>query len=352
MGTQRQSAAVAVFWEPGFPAIEDCKVTQETLQQSLAGFAASFLNERDLIAQLDAQPFDLLITPYGSAFPKRAWNVLLKFLRAGGNWLNLGGIPLSRPALRVGGAWRVESHKTSYHKQLGITHSFPVKGNAVATYVDQELGSSLKADEIYELYVRLSSTNNEPDESGSDGPHEGIVKPIVLGLSVDGRPIAAPVIQIDRLLADFSGGRWMLANFRGSLNAKGLRTLAQIAAQGASRFEVRSEFACYREQETPSFSVRLSRPRGDVEKLARNDCRVEVRDQNDRVVSSVNVPLNVESKIAVGSFKLPETTKLPPGFHKVIARTSLNSTLESTSSYETTHTTGFWIYDEAPADTR
>ena len=37
--------------------------------------------------------------------------------------------------------------------------------------------AGFKADEVYELYVRLSSTNNEPDEAGSDGPHEGIVQP-------------------------------------------------------------------------------------------------------------------------------------------------------------------------------
>ena len=59
------------------------------------------------------------------------------------------------------------------------------------------------------------------------------------------RAIAAPVIQIDRLLADFAGGRWVFANFTGSLDAEALRVLAQRAAQGASRFEVKSEFACY-----------------------------------------------------------------------------------------------------------
>ena len=290
--TQQRSASVAVFWEPGFRAVQGCELTQETLRQALSGFAVSFLNEPELIAQLSVERFDLLITPYGSAFPKRAWNVLLKYLRGGGNWLNIGGVPFSRPVVRRGLQWELESPQATYHKLLGITHSFPVKTSAIARYdAEQELAPSLKPDEIYELYVRLSSSNNEPSEAGSDGPHEGVLVPLALGLNKDGRAIAAPVIQVDRLLADFAGGRWILANFSGSLDARGVGVLAQIAAQGASRFEVTSEFACYREQETPSFTVRLSRPKGDLEKLVRRECRFEVIDQKGVVVSTVNLPL-------------------------------------------------------------
>ncbi|HEX6648499.1 MAG TPA: hypothetical protein VF075_03135, partial [Pyrinomonadaceae bacterium] len=210
LGAQRPAPNIAIFWEPGFPAIQDCGVTREILQEALRN--ASFLTERELNDQLIIKHFDLLITPYGSAFPKRAWPQILKYLRMGGNWLNLGGIPLSRPVVRTGGQWRAESHQTTYHKALGITHSFPVRVNAITTYeAPNELKSGFKAQEIYELYVRLSSSNNEPAEAGSDGPHEGVVHPLVLGMNRDRRAIAAPVIQIDRLLAEFAGGRWVFA---------------------------------------------------------------------------------------------------------------------------------------------
>ena len=340
----QRSASVAVFWEGGFPSVQGCGVTEEILRQALSGFAVNFLNEQQLIAQLNRDRFDLLITPHGSAFPKRAWNALLKYLRGGGNWLNLGGVPLSRPVVRRGSEWRVESHKATYHKLLGITHSFPVKTAAIARYeAAQELAPSLKPDEIYELYVRLSSSNNEPSEAGSDGPHEGVLVPLALGLNQDGQAIAAPVVQVDRLLADFAGGRWMLANFSGSLDVRGVGVLAQIAAQGASRFEVTSEFASYREQERPSFSVRLSRPKGDLEKLARRECRFQVIDQKGGVVSSTSQSFDVKDKHAVASFKLPDSTKLSPGFYKVTANASLNSTTSSTEFYALAHTTGFWI---------
>ena len=96
LGAQSQSPSVALFWEPGFPAIDRGDYTLDALQQALNPFTITLVNERDLIAQLDTTRFNLLVTPYGSAFPKRAWPTMLKYLRAGGNWLNIGGIPLSR----------------------------------------------------------------------------------------------------------------------------------------------------------------------------------------------------------------------------------------------------------------
>jgi hypothetical protein len=327
LGTQTHSPAVAVFWEPGFPSIEGCNLT---LQQALKKFTITLLDEHGLLAQLDTKRFDLLVTPYGSAFPKRAWPAMLKYLRDGGNWLNIGGVPLSRPVVRAGTAWRAEPHQTTYHKQLGITHSFPVHASSykAANYV---LEGGLKADEVFELYVRLSSSNNEPDEAGSDGPHEGVVQPLATLVNSDGRPVAAPIIQIDRLAGEFAGGRWMLANFSGDIEPAAVADLAQRASQGASRLEVMSQFACYRQGERPALSVRINRPKGG---LALYSCSVEVSDSANRIVSRFNFALNAEMILKLG----PE--KLAPGLYTVRARATLNS-------YELTHTSGFWIYDEA-----
>ncbi len=336
LATQSKSPAVAVFWEPGFPSIQGCKVT---VQQALRKFNVTLLNEPGLIAQLDTNRFDLLVTPYGSAFSKRAWPAMLKYLRDGGNWLNIGGVPLSRPVVRAGTGWRAEPKQTTYHKQIGITHSFPVHTSSykVANYV---LEGGLKADKVYELYVRLSSSNNEPDEAGSDGPHEGVVQPLVMLVDNDSQQAAAPIIQIDRLLGDFAGGRWMLANFSGEVEPAAVADLAQRASQGASRFEVRSNFASYKPGETPIFSVELLRPKGDVEKLVSEDCTIELRNSPDRVISRLSVPLKAEGTKATGSIKLPENVKLTPGLYKLEARlTSRPNNL--------VHENGFWIYDEA-----
>src|SRR5262249_8323794 len=150
----------------------------------------------------------------------------------------------------------------TYHKRLGITHSFPVNASTYRTSRSL-LEETFKTDEAYELYVRLSSSNNEPDEAGSDGPHEGIVSPLVEIRDTDSRMLAAPVIQIDRLLGEFAGGRWVLANLSGIIEAPFIKVLAQRASQGASRFEVRTDFASYKPGETPTLSVELFRPKGD-----------------------------------------------------------------------------------------
>ncbi|HEV8430907.1 MAG TPA: beta-galactosidase [Pyrinomonadaceae bacterium] len=327
LGAQSQSASIGLFWEAGFPSIQGCDLTLETLQQALKEFAVTVLNERDLSAQLNTTRFDLLITPYGSAFPKRAWPAMLKYLRDGGNWLNIGGIPLSRPVVRTGTEWRAEPKQATFHKKLGITHSFPVNGHG------------LKPDENYALYVRLSSSNNEPDEAGSDGPHEGVVRPL-MPVFIENRMVAAPVIQVDRLLGEFAGGRWVLANLSRSIESWTITILAQRAAQGATRFEVRSDFASYKPGEVPTLSVELLRPKGDLQKLAIKDCSIEVSNSSDQIVSRLQVPLNAEGAKVIGSVKLPDSVKLAPGLYKVHAK--LNA-----PPRDLTHTSGFWIYDEA-----
>ncbi|HXQ70213.1 MAG TPA: hypothetical protein VN844_06980 [Pyrinomonadaceae bacterium] len=299
-----QTSRIAVFREPEFPRIQSGDV-------SFTGLDVTFLSEQQL-ARLNPREFELFINPYGSAFPKGAWKAILEYLRAGGNWLNLGGVPLSQPVVRTASGWRAEPYQASYHKRLGITHYFPVDARNVVKYqsVHEELSREFEAKEIYELYVRLSSTSNEPDEAGSDGPHEGVVESLVFGLNREGRVIAAPIIQIDRNQAEFARGRWVFANFSGSLTANAVRVLAERARQGAVRLRVRSNFACYRAGEVPSISV----------EGGKSNYSVEVRDPAGQVV-------------ATDLTRIPRTEK--PGLYQVHARNG-----------EYVHTNGFWVYDE------
>ena len=115
--------------------------------------------------------------------------------------------------------------------------------------------------------MRLSSTNNEPDEAGSDGPHEGVVQPLSAIANGDGRRVAAPIIQIDRLLGEFAGGRWVFANFNGTIDGRVIGMLSLRASHGAYRFEVRTDFACYKPGEIPTLTVELLHPKGDLQKV-------------------------------------------------------------------------------------
>ena len=298
---------MAVFEEEEFPRIQSADF-------SLQGVTVTVLSEKDLIARLDPRQFDLFVNPYGSAFPKRAWPAILKYLRDGGNWLNCGGVPLSRPVVRSASGWRAEPYQASYHQRLGITHFFPVEARTISKYqsAHQQLARDFDAKEIYELYVRLSSTSTEPDEAGSDGPHEGVVESLLFGLNADGRAIAAPIVQIDRLQAEFKGGRWMFANFEGRLSTDALRVLIDKASQGAVRFRLRSEFACYRPGEVPQliFDTNLNEVMNAV---------VEVRSPSHRIIAR-DVSMEAVTE---------------PGLYQIYAEMGEHS-----------YRSGFWVYDE------
>lgn len=346
-----------VFWERDFQQIDGTHITREILEAALTGFEVSYVSEQQLIEQLRVDRCDLLVMPYGSAFPKRAWTAVLGYLRAGGNLLNLGGVPFAVPVVRSRSRWQPELRQTAYHKKLGITQSFPVEAAAVVAYRaagqsgevnpknknsdTQNLANEFKAERIYELYVRFTSSSSIADEAGSDGPREAALHPLLFGLNHEQRPVAAPMIQIDRLQGEFAGGRWVLANFSGRISAAAIARLSEQAALGAIEFSVRTEFACYRPGEVPSFSVDLHQPRGNVEKIIRDDCHLEVRDRGNQMVAQLPVVLKQEAAHATGTARLNEGTKLAPGFYRVAARLSVNDS----PPYELTYTTGFWVYD-------
>ncbi len=305
-----QRPLIAVFWEDGFPAVDIAPLERGTIE----GPGVSFLGE----AELEKLPRNsLLITPYGSAFPKAAWKHIYEHLRQGGNWLNLGGVPLSVPVVREGGGWRREIRQTAYHKALSITQSFPVPASRIASWQGLH---GFHAEEVYELYLRLTGTRDNPAEIGTAGMRDATIQALSYGLDAKGWPVAAPFVQIDRLEGPFAGGRWVLANIKGSVSAEAIRTLAAIAAEGASEFEVRPSFACYYGEERPSFVVRLKRPGGDAGAWAGRRCDLEVRDEAGKTVGKFQAILAASDNLAMGSAEAPPATpRLAPGLYRVEA---------------------------------
>ena len=250
-----RSLHVGVLSRPGFPSVDIAPVN---LEAALGGF------DVEMVAEVKPGAYDVLVTPYGSAFPVSAWPAIVEYLKRGGNWLNLGGVPFAVPVVREGREWKQEIRQTAYHKELAITQAFEVPGVRIKAWqaggaVDP---SAFQAEAVFEFYVRLTSARDHPDEIGSAGMREAVMQALLYGLNSRGTRVAAPFVQIDRLEGTFAGGRWVLASLRGSLEPAAIRTLVQIAAEGASEFEVSPSFACYYGEERPSFTVRLKRPKG------------------------------------------------------------------------------------------
>ena len=123
---------------------------------------------------------------------------LFAFLKSGGNWVNLGGVPFSLPVIRESAAWKIETRQTAYHKRLGITQAFPVN-SCTSFHASEGLGDEivkgLGVEEAQELYVRFTSTKDFPGEDGSGGQRDARLRPLVIGSDASGKRVAAPIVN-------------------------------------------------------------------------------------------------------------------------------------------------------------
>ncbi|MEX2088808.1 MAG: cellulase family glycosylhydrolase [Bacteroidota bacterium] len=347
------NARVAVFFEESFPAEQTPLLERSVIAGALRGFESTFLNVRELIGRLSSDSFDLLLQPYGSAFPKEAWPAIHRYLMSGGNWVNLGGVPFSVPVVRSGSGWRKEVGQTAYHKSFGITQAFPVSPSNVTRYEPAVPSKSLRAvagsfdpAELYVLYVRFTSGKDFSSEDGTSGPRDAVIKPLLNAIAGDGSNVAAPLVCIDRLLGEGAGGRWVLANYNGRITRETVTALVDVALEGVTEFLVRPSFACYKEGEVPSFAVTLRRPGGRIEEVLRRDCILEVTDERDGKVETLSLNLQGKGTLALGgeTMRAGRQTSLHPGFYRVQARMTIASLLDGEERVLQS-ATGFWVYD-------
>jgi hypothetical protein len=342
---------VAVFYEPDFPGVDFSGVDKNVLTKAFDGLDVKFLTLADLQSSLTIQTCDVFVMPFGSAFPAEGWTAIHNYLLAGGNWVNLGGVPFSVPVVKTIGGWDAQVRQTEYHKKLGITQAFPVSVFPVTYRANEAVQGS---DNIlqkficlrhYELYVRFSNSKEYPNEDGSTGPKEAVLTPLVSALNSDERSMAAPFILIDRIKGEYAGGRWVLSNFEGTMRQECIRTLVEIAAQGSLEFIVQPTFACYRAGEKPSFSIGLKRPVGSPQSLVKDSCKIAVSNEQNTVVGAAEATLTGDGNIIAGVVDLIlTTTALAPGFYEANCSLAIESPLThepGTLQYKT----GFWVYN-------
>ena len=259
---------VAVFFEAGFPAVDVEAIAEVALREALAGLDVDLLPAARLASDLARSRYDVLVLPFGSAYPEEAWPAILRFLEAGGNLVNVGGRPFAVAVSRTGSVWQAQPESSACYKALGFTHVFQVPVAAVATWavaaaapaVPAPLATGFRADAVFEADIRLTNSKDFPDEDGSDGPREGRVQPLVVGKDAAGMAVAAPIVRIDRLAGRFTGGAWVLANIRGSVSPAAVRTLVEAASTGAVEITARPTLAGYVAGEVPEMEVTVRRP--------------------------------------------------------------------------------------------
>src|SRR5690242_9002390 len=112
------SAKTVVFWQPGFPAVDSPAPAEAGLR---AGFAdASFVDAAGLARALAGSDADLLVMPYGSAWPEAQWGAILRYLDRGGNLMVLGGKAFTRAAYEDASGWHLRTASVAQSLELFI----------------------------------------------------------------------------------------------------------------------------------------------------------------------------------------------------------------------------------------
>ncbi|MCX6137140.1 MAG: cellulase family glycosylhydrolase, partial [Ignavibacteriales bacterium] len=352
--THGRRLSLCILHETSFPTLNTLPIHGELIQKAFADCEIHFISAAEFVQSDALNHCDVLVTPYGSAFPKDCFLRLSAFLNEGGNWLNLGGTPLLVPVSRKNGSWVPEVPQPAYGKKLGILHSFPVDvpslpGFLASAHFPEAAGLEKECvvKEAFELYVRFTSKKDHPDEDGSDGPREAKLSPIMRLIDAAGRPVAAPFVCIDRLKGKYSGGRWVFAAMNGELTSHAIRCLADIAAASAFEFGVNASYACYREGETPSFSIYCRRPKGMLEEILPEPAHVQIFSEARVLLGEGEIPMQGigSSKAGSGAIAMKKKRALPPGLYHVRAAVFYRSPVTGAKQTAAAEN-GFWIYDE------
>ena len=332
---------IALFNEPDFPTVGTAVFPLPALKKSLASAGPVTQVGMGQLENLDPAKIDLFVLPYGSAFPKAGWDGIHDFLSRGGNLLVLGGRPFEIPVRKVGNRWEAEPAQTAYYQSLGIEQINLVPKERVESYQaapgEEFLQNlSLLPMESQSLMVRFTEADEE-DRTGSTGPMDAELKPLLWGIDEKGRRVSCPLVLIDRYQGPFAGGRW--AFFTGSLPkwndsiGQIVSRLALAAKGGALQVTLRPALACYQPGAQPVLNLWV---RGH-----------EYRDRNLQVEFKIfreeepqhSQTLLAEVKRASHYQALALPITVEPGLYKIETKVSVGN------HYSHQSVQGFWGWD-------
>ncbi len=327
-------AKTVVFWQPGFPAADSPPASEAGLRAAFA--TAEFANAAQLPSALAAPDADLLVLPYGSAWPEAGWNAILEYLDRGGNLLALGGKPFTRAAYEDTSAWRLRPESTAQVLELFIDGYQETPGSdALAFTPNRDVFPQLPAfawKRAFSPVVRLSVVNYDSN-GGATGGEDMDLTTLAWGERNEHK-LAAPVIELDHNAYRFIGGRWIFAACESDAdffnNRELLVTLAELTLRNDDRFTFRPRLPLFLDGEALEFDYTPSNPLAS--QPPGEQLHVRVTSEDGGVHYDQIVPLE-------SALTLPQSAAEGKGFHTVEA------TLLRDGKPLRAYRSGFWMRD-------
>ncbi len=327
-------AKTVVFWQPGFPAADSLEPVEAALRAAVPG--AEFAAADHLAAALAAPDTNLLVLPYGSAWPEAEWDAILNYLDRGGNLMVLGGKAFTRAAYEDAGGWHLRSASTAQTLELYIDGYQQTPGSDSLQFAaNQDVFPRLPQfgwRQAFSPVVRLSVVNYD-SSGGATGGDDMDLTTLAWG-ERDGHKLAAPVLELDHNANRFVGGRWILvacepdADFFN--NRELLATLAALAVRRNDRFTLRPRLPLFVPGEALEFEYTSSDP--PAPHMADEQLHVRVISEDGGAHYDATVPVE-------DSIMLPQSAAEGGGFHTVEA------TLLHDGKSLRTYRSGFWMRD-------
>ncbi|HET7291674.1 MAG TPA: hypothetical protein VFM88_04555 [Vicinamibacteria bacterium] len=341
--------SVAVFRAPGFPTADAPPISDAALGEALAGLPVETHADAAALGEaLGSGRVAVLVLSYGSAFPLEAWGAIRSFLEGGGGLVVLGGAPFHQPvrfeADTDGGGRFVPGQR-----QPAFAHDLLIgpadawtrpDGAPVRVGPVEGSGFGLALPEprtVYALTLRLATRADLPDEHGSEGQRDALVRPLVHVRDADDLPVACPLLEIDRLRGFGAGARWVLAPSDAALGPGVIRAAVLRALDGAAQVDARPPLAAIEPGEATSIRVLVRRPGARPDEPAPR-VAVTVRDERGRVVLRGSPSLHGTATNRVGVFDVRPPRPLAPGLYRAEVR--LDAAWAPREA-----TAGFWVKD-------
>jgi hypothetical protein len=348
-GGERPTRA-ALFRAAGFPTVDAPPIDDVVLDQALAGLPVDTLASAEaLVTDLRLRSYDLLILPYGSAFPLEAWTVIRAFVKRGGGLVVLGGAPFHQPVLGDAGDFSLGIRQPTFAHEFLIgpaeAWSHEQASAALGSLRTSAVASSgwamdpPEAATVQELIVRLASRKDLHEEHGSEGHRDAVLRPLVHVVDEGGLPRACPLLEIDRLRGDDAGARWVLSTSDAELDAKTIRAIVERGLEGAVELDAGPVHASLEPGELPLVRVALRRPFVRSGEDVPNRAEVAVFDDGDREIQRGTIDLAGEPVSRHGVFTVDAAQPLDPGLYRV------EVSIPDAPWKPDSTTTGFWVRD-------